>query len=318
VLSDQETGTLERNLFAPVCSDDQDGDLQQLYLRSYLKQRQYSSLRLSSNKSPSSPSPPPSSSPLSQSSSPSPSSCREVQRLRCLEVDIDRERILYTIAAVHLRSNYNWKLYLPTLVLSLSASILAFLQTAVSLSHTRKNVLAAAIGILGLLSSTLLEAARRLQLETRATIYMNVAIKLTIIISDLKFHPLDPAADLKILHEKILRDYQKAKEKSKSDLIPHRITSAFEALDAYITATLRPAVQLMAVHRCTKLTRMKFDTVCMKNCRPFTAAATGSRSICPPPSGRSGWQFLATRTSYFATFPRMQKTRMAGIFWHFR
>jgi OTU-like cysteine protease len=226
VFSDQESGTLVRNLFAPVSSDDQEGDLRQLYLRVYLKRSHYSSLRLSSSKSP------------------SPSSCREVQRLRCLEVDIDRERILYTIAAVHLKSNYNWKLYLPTLVLSLVASILAFLQAAVSLDKTDKKILAGAIGILGIVSSTLLEVARRLQLETRATIYANVAVKLTIIMSDLRFHPLDSADVLKVLHDKIRRDYQKAKEESKSELIPHRITSAFEALDAYIKATFCPAVEL--------------------------------------------------------------------------
>jgi hypothetical protein len=185
--------------------------------------------------------------------------------LRRLEVDIDRERILYTTAAVHLKANYNWKLYLPTVVLSLVASILAFLQAAVSLDETHKKVLAATIGILGIVSSTLLEVARRLQLETRATIYMNVAVKLTSIISDLKFHPLlDSADDLKVLHDKIRRDYQKAKEESKSELIPHRITSAFEALDAYITATFCPVVELIPVDPHAPM--HKIDSVEVRHC----------------------------------------------------
>jgi hypothetical protein len=190
-----------------------------------------------------------------------PSSCREVQRLRCLEVDIDRERIVYTVAAVHLKSNYNWKLYLPTLVLSLVASVLAFLQAAVSLDKTDKKILAGAIGILGIVSSTLLEVARRLQLETRATIYQNVAVKLTTVKSDLRFHPLDSTDDLKVLHDKIRRDYQKAKEESKSELIPHRITSAFEALDAYIKATFHPAVELMGVDPHAPMHKIDTDEV---------------------------------------------------------
>lgn len=152
----------------------------------------------------------------------------------------EQERQVHRLSADYFSFRHFWFLFIPTSMLTMTASILSFISTTDMLPQGTRTTLSLIVGVLAILSTFAQVLNDQLKWSIKAEMHKSASVDLKKIVDDLDFQQNTPFLDdVKVKVAEYYKMYSQISQSVCKFDPPLEITQAFSALDTRLTIQMK-------------------------------------------------------------------------------